>query len=423
MKKIIPLLSFLFFTSISEVSFSQNAWSQQNSGITNTIRDIYAVDANNCFAVADTGKFLKTTNGGVNWTVTLTGLTYVNRVRFFDANTGIIATCKIYKTTNGGSNWFVIYDTGYCFSDVSTLNSNSWYFVGNIPWMIKTTNQGANWIRTNGGGGIYLNAVFFIDENTGWTCNANISNPQTLWISRSTNGGTDWTSQYSIMVINSGAVMWDIFFSSVNYGVCLMDRYVGSYRLRTTNSGVNWTVDTLQVPQYSLYFLSNGTGWSCGASGRVMKTTNNGGTWITEVTPVTSSLRSINFINANTGWAAGDNGVILKTTTGGITYIETINNTIPESFRLYQNYPNPFNPVTRIKFDVPSFYWSKGLQPLVLIRVYDILGREVATLVNEALKPGTYEVEWDGTNFPSGVHFYSIIAGDYAETRKMVLIK
>jgi flagellar hook assembly protein FlgD len=86
---------------------------------------------------------------------------------------------------------------------------------------------------------------------------------------------------------------------------------------------------------------------------------------------------------------------------------------------LSQNYPNPFNPVTRIDFVIP-FVETRLMASL---RIYDILGREVTTLVNGQLKPGTYEIEWDATNYPSGVYYYTLTTGDYKETRKMILLR
>jgi hypothetical protein len=100
---------------------------------------------------------------------------------------------------------------------------------------------------------------------------------------------------------------------------------------------------------------------------------------------------------------------------------------VPKMFRLYQNYPNPFNPVTRIKFDIGMIPLSRGVPEgrgvLTSLRVYDILGREIETLVNEQLKPGTYEVEWDASNFSSGIYFYRIKTGNFTETKRMILLK
>lgn len=104
------------------------------------------------------------------------------------------------------------------------------------------------------------------------------------------------------------------------------------------------------------------------------------------------------------------------------TFVDTITNTaVPGSFVLYQNYPNPFNPLTKIKFDIPSTRRAMGM--ITKLAIYDAIGKEIAVLVNENLKPGAYEVAWNGTNYPSGVYFYKLVTGSYSESRKMVLIK
>jgi hypothetical protein len=92
------------------------------------------------------------------------------------------------------------------------------------------------------------------------------------------------------------------------------------------------------------------------------------------------------------------------------------NNIIPNQFALSQNYPNPFNPETTIKYALPR-------DVKVVIKIYDILGREVSTLVNEFKKAGYYEVKFNGSNFASGVYFYRIEAQEYVVSKKMVLIK
>jgi hypothetical protein len=102
--------------------------------------------------------------------------------------------------------------------------------------------------------------------------------------------------------------------------------------------------------------------------------------------------------------------------------IKPISSSVPRSFVLFQNYPNPFNPSTKIKFEIPL---NKGGQRGLSARlvIFDILGREITTLINEQLKPGTYEATWDVSDCPSGVYFYKLTAGDFSETKKMVLIK
>jgi hypothetical protein len=101
--------------------------------------------------------------------------------------------------------------------------------------------------------------------------------------------------------------------------------------------------------------------------------------------------------------------------------INETNSKIPSSFKLYQNYPNPFNPTTKINFSIPPSRGARGV--ITRLIIYDILGREIAVLVNNKLNPGTYEAEFDGSNYPSGVYFYRLSAGEYTESKKMVLIK
>ena len=109
-------------------------------------------------------------------------------------------------------------------------------------------------------------------------------------------------------------------------------------------------------------------------------------------------------------------GLILKTTTGGIG-ITNISNEVPSAFSLHQNYPNPFNPTTKINFSLP-------LDTKVLLKVYDLTGRELSTLVNGELKPaGYYSVEFNGSGFASGLYIYRIQTDKESVSKKMVLVK
>jgi hypothetical protein len=122
------------------------------------------------------------------------------------------------------------------------------------------------------------------------------------------------------------------------------------------------------------------------------------------------------------------NGVLYGDTS--LVGINQISTEIPIDYSLSQNYPNPFNPATRIRFSIPlSRGVSEGRGVLTKLIVYDALGREVQTLVNENLSPGTYEVDFDGSNLPSSVYYYKLEVSDHSnplrvtETKKMVLIK
>jgi hypothetical protein len=100
------------------------------------------------------------------------------------------------------------------------------------------------------------------------------------------------------------------------------------------------------------------------------------------------------------------------------TRIAEENRTAPEAFALLQNYPNPFNPSTRIGFSIPV-----GTYGHTSLRVYDVLGREVATLVNEVKQPGSYEVTFDAEGLAGGVYLYRLTSGSFTETKRLMLLR
>lgn len=108
------------------------------------------------------------------------------------------------------------------------------------------------------------------------------------------------------------------------------------------------------------------------------------------------------------------NGVVMGDTL--LTGMEHINSNVPDKFFLMQNYPNPFNPETVISFAVPK-------NSFVSLKIYNALGAEITALINEEIKSGYYNYKWNGQNFPSGIYYYKMEAGEFNETRKMILIK
>jgi hypothetical protein len=115
---------------------------------------------------------------------------------------------------------------------------------------------------------------------------------------------------------------------------------------------------------------------------------------------------------------------------GGVFYFENMDvfgikpmgGEVPARFHLYQNYPNPFNPVTKLKFDILVVETTRRVVSTRIV-IYDVLGRQVTTLLSEQLTSGTYEISWDASGYPSGVYFYDLRAGDFVSARRMVLLK
>jgi len=112
----------------------------------------------------------------------------------------------------------------------------------------------------------------------------------------------------------------------------------------------------------------------------------------------------------------GFDATVLTLDFSGLSDVEEISGNLPQTFSLEQNYPNPFNPSTKINFSVP-------VEGLVSIDVFNSIGQKVTTLVNEQMNAGNYSVDFNAVNLPSGIYFYKLQAGSFAETRKMLLLK
>jgi hypothetical protein len=132
--------------------------------------------------------------------------------------------------------------------------------------------------------------------------------------------------------------------------------------------------------------------------------------WITaELSPTTQSLEGNHVVKYGTSWIQWKRS--------------NKNNTKSFTYELNQNFPNPFNPTTKIKYSIPNVISTEGRNLKVVLKVYDILGNEVATLVNEEKQAAYYEIEFNGANLPAGVYTYRLITENYIETRKMILLK
>jgi len=228
---------------------------------------------------------------------------------------------------------------------------------------------------------------------------------------------SDAYSQSGWYIQNSGTTenLYDVSFTDANTGTAVG---ASGTIVRTTNGGTNWTSQWFVITDYfsDVSFTDENTGTVVGYSGTILRTTNGGTNWSSQTSGTTYQLTGVYFTDANTGTAVGEGGTILRTTNGGVTFINQISSEIPQRFSLYQNYPNPFNPSTSITFDIVKTSDVK-------LVVFDVLGREVSELVNERLSNGSFRVDFNASNLRSGVYFYKLITDEFVNVKKMVLIK
>jgi photosystem II stability/assembly factor-like uncharacterized protein len=420
----------LFAVLILLIAVNVNAqWVLQPVGTTYSLNNIHFVNSNTGYIAGNLGTILKTTNGGTNWVNKSTLLDLdVNNIFFLNADTGFAVCCnsplitsRILKTTNGGVNWVSkFYNTRIRLSPaIHFINSNTGFAGG---WSIgldsavyKTTNGGENWITANVSGVTGVDEFSFIDSNTGWAVGAGNHYSDVI---KTTNGGTNWNIIYGDYT-NPSFV--SIYFVNANTGWIVGISLNNTSLIRkTTDGGFNWVEQVNQHPAnwelYNIYMLNANTGWIVGDAGQIVKTTNSGTNWRSQNNSG-GSWFAVEFIGPDTGWVAGVGGQLLKTVNGGgPVSVNNISSEIPLSFSLSQNYPNPFNQSSIIKFQC-------AIAGNVKVVIYDVTGREVNTLVNQWLQPGTYAVSFIGSELSSGVYYYRIISGNYMETKKMLMIK
>lgn len=425
MKKLILFVSLLFITSNS---YSQTGWYRVTDSIPNfrilTIQMVspYTGYAVGCYNNYLKGIFFKTTNSGLNWHAdTIYNYQPVD-LFFLNYNTGYIANwnipySKVFKTTNAGINWIVC-DTMYAsIFKIKFYNANTGIVAYKNDYARKTTDGGNTWTGLTGMFWHEPSSICCLDANT-WLVASNYA-----YFNKTTNGGLNWTIQNFTGV---GFVPKSLYFINNTTGIGL--DWNGKI-IKTTDKGDSWIqIDSLNTYYATgeIFFVNDNTGYVCGIGyyNGIYKTTNGGYHWVQQITnPSSFGGNTISFINSTTGFVGGDNGFIYKTTTGGSVFVKNISSEIPDKFSLSQNYPNPFNPLTIIKYMIAENRKSKMENGTVTLKIYNIQGREVAKLVNEKQTPGTYEVSWDASQFPSGTYFYKLQAGDFVEVKKMVLLK
>lgn len=410
--------------SNGQVYKTSNSGVNWNSQVTNLYNFIWGVDFPNATTgyIVDEGHLLKTTNGGTNWNIVFShGLYHLD---FIDANTGYFGgEDSLFKTTNGGLTITQVHysNSPGVLNEIQFLNANTGFILGknNLTW--KTTNGGVNWNILSGYGVGYHECLFFFNEMLGFVGRDDYN---LGWgISRTTNGGINWDFQ---TIPNVTDYIYDFYFVNSSTGFFTTTGRI----FKTTNSGNNWyevceTTDSFGYWSdiWSIQFLNEYVGYAAASQGKVLKTTDAGNTWKVYNSITNYGFYDLYFTDVNTGYFVGSGGVIIKTTNGcgNPIGIEPISTNIPNEYKLYQNYPNPFNPSTKIKFSIPNS--ANGKNELTTLKIYDILGKEIAIPVNELLAPGEYEIEWNAENLPSGIYFYTFSGGNYSKTGKMILLK
>jgi photosystem II stability/assembly factor-like uncharacterized protein len=397
------------------VNISTVAWKPQTSGNTNyQLNSVVFPTSTVGFAGGTSGYMVGTVNGGTTWTALTTNSTAdINAISFINSTTGWFAgtTGAIKKTTNGGSSW-VAQNSGTS-STINTLQfidaNNGWAAASGT--LIKTTNGGSAWAT--------VSSVPSEGITTFTMLNATIGYLLTGWgnVYKTTDGGTSWIqTSGSPAGYNCNKIKFPT--ESIGY-VCGN----GNTIQVTTDGGSTWTPTYLNSSLINdIFAINSTTAVIVGYDNTIYKTTNSGTTWVKQLlnSNNTYSLFGVCFSDANNGWAVGTSGIVLHTTTGGTVDVREVATGKAASFALAQNYPNPFNPSTVIDYSVPQ---NIGAMKHVTLKIYNMLGQEVAVLVDKEQSAGHYTATFNGSGLSSGIYLYNLKVDGQSVTKKMMLLK
>lgn len=403
-------------------------WTVQNSGISTNLASVKAVSQSVAWAAGGGAQVLTTTNSGSTWTSVgggAIGAADIYVVNAVDANTAFVSTTPgsstyIYRTTNGGKTWTNVFSlTGGFIDGIKMFDATNGIAVGDPvggKWtVLKTTDGGATW-------GHIPNEPQQVGGEAGWNNSVATFGSTNIWfgtnsskVYRSTDGGLTWGSS-PVQFTNSISVN----FSSELIGMAGSDSGMAA---RTTNGGFTWTPVSLGGSGSVSGFSGTGIDFFASEGGSVYRSSDYGAAWTSSFTGSIGSLTHLDFVASGSslfGWAVSDGGGITAFS-GVVSGIDSKVGSIPSEFVLSQNYPNPFNPQTKIEFEIPK-------ASHISLKVYNSLGEEVTTLVDNVVNAGTHSVDWNGRNrfnvtVASGVYFYRLVADNFVETRKMLLVK
>jgi len=446
------------------VKRNNDSWFSGITSTTQNLNSVHTFSTSSSIAVGDSGVIIKSTDNYLHWSERNSGINVnLNSVQFIDSDIGWIVgeNGTLLKSTNAGESWSNI-NSGFNenFSSVFFINSSTGWITGDNGLIIKTNDGGLFWIAENSNVSSDIFKVQFCNENTGF---ALVHGGIVL---RSDDGGTSWNLIYDLQ---QSYELYELkFFSTTRGWACGQYGYI----YRTTDGGYSWT------PQFSspttdlrsISIIDSNNVYAAGDDGVIVYTSNGG--WGPPVPVELTSFTAVSkgdevVLNWSTatelnnqmfevqrksenedfftiGFQKGhgttsepqnytytdknlERNIYLYRLkqidySGTYQYSEEIEAAVTGilEFELEQNFPNPFNPTTSIQYAISS-------RQFVSLKVYDILGNEIVTLINEEKQPGTYEVEFSPESSikhpASGIYFYQLKASDFTETKKMILIK
>ncbi|NOS83842.1 MAG: T9SS type A sorting domain-containing protein [Ignavibacteria bacterium] len=424
MNKIIMTLALVL---VSSSVFSQ--WNKINSFPNTGVNDIF-ISGNTVYAATANNGIYRSTDMTATWQQFNNGLNNLQAIHCAQIiQTGSILYAAtedgIYRSTDNAASWIkksdgILIGSGSIYlSSQSIFEHNGILFTGTYSGIYRSTNSGENWLATNISGTHIWAKNFTLHNGIIFAARESINNPTGY---SSTDNGITWSN-----------LQGPSFFSTITFfsepGKLFTGTIHGAWL--STNNGINWVERSAGLtpdPYNSSFVRTNGvlvSSLKFGGSG-MFKSNNDGILWenFGQGLPFLNSINEVIIFNSNI-LAATSSGIYQRNTSE-VTGFTQVSTEIPGNFSLSQNYPNPFNPSSKIRFSIPQT--EKSILKVTLT-VYDITGRKAALLVNNNMKAGEYEADFNASSFASGIYFYRLEVlsngnnSVYSEVKKMSLVK
>ncbi|HWA06785.1 MAG TPA: T9SS type A sorting domain-containing protein [Ignavibacteria bacterium] len=419
-KTLVTLIALFFILSAVKI-FSQSLLNE------NSIKFESVTTAT---LVGQDGLILRTEDGGLNWTEQTSGITNVlnsnDYVNYTDDNgedtklqVAVGENGVILRSFDDGTTWEVMNSgTTEHLNDVTIYSPNTILVCGNNGTLLRSADYGSTWTAVTINTTSNLNEIASIGPSLTEVriSSVVVGNGGTIFVSTDNN---EW---FEIASGTTENLLTAAFMG--NNVICAGDN--GTI-LKSVDNGAIWVAATSGVTTkiFDVKFVSANVIVGTSENGTIVRSEDLGETWSTILTPSEVDLYAVNFGNESFGISIGSESTELYTTDGGVTWIGSIeppaaSKNMNEQVKLSQNFPNPFNPSTVISYNVND-------NANVSIKVYDMTGREVRTLVNTFQNAGTYSVNFNASNLASGIYFYVLRVNsgsmDITKTMKMILTK
>jgi photosystem II stability/assembly factor-like uncharacterized protein len=367
------------------------------------------------FAGGPAGAFRSSDNGS-NWTISSSGLVINDIIRLAVSDTSLFAVIGgqggVFRSDDQGLTWIAAKDglADYWVCAIATAG-NSVFVSTSHNGIFRTTDRGVHWLQANTGMPTQSFASSFLV--VGKNLYAGMSGGG-IFVSKD-NGGS-WTS--IILDSNSDLSTNNISQLAIS-GTVLYAVTSGIYK--STDDGAHWTAVPLGLYEIISALVSNGNSlYAASSNGGVYFSSDQGVTWgyqtIRNLQGLTSLLVNGEYLFAGMSNGGRVGGVWRRPLAEMVMSVKEVSNALPARFCLGQNYPNPFNPATTISFSLPS-------RSFVTLKIFDVMGRDVATVVSEEMPAGSYSRQWNASGVSSGMYFYRMQAGDFVQTKKLLLVR